>query len=221
MLESANDDPITKSRGLTTAVAGVTRLQSGSGNTSNASITTVPLSGNGNTNNTTTVASSFADQSSENILYPFRIKHLGKDEYTLYATTMQNRREWCEKIIEAKINHAASLFAQNAEPFRLRVIADAAFSYEGVSIGQQSILIKGTPLYRALKDMEKQFESTGRPGPICRARVNCATTFFQSTGSQKISMIAVGCDYGVFLSEADNPRTWTRVNFVAFCTAIC
>ncbi len=64
------------------------------------------------------------------ILYPFKIKHLGHEVYTLYATTPQSRQDWCSKIIEAKTRHARALFNQNAEPFRLRVLADGAFAYD-------------------------------------------------------------------------------------------
>ncbi|KAL0258151.1 Rho guanine nucleotide exchange factor [Diplodia seriata] len=144
----------------------------------------------------------------EKIMYPFRVKHLGKEMYTLFAPSSQNRQDWCEKILEAKTKHAAALFAQNAEPFRLRVMADSAFAYEGGAVGSQSITIKGTPLDRAIDDVEKIFANTGRPSPICRARVNCATAFMQPYGKP---MVAVGTDYGVYVSETANPRGWSRV----------
>lgn len=144
----------------------------------------------------------------EKIMYPFRIKHLGKEVYTLFAPSAQNRQDWCDKILEAKTKHAAALFAQNAEPFRLRVMADSAFAYEGGTGGSQSITIKGTPLDRAIDDVEKLFANTGRPSPICRARVNCATAFMQPYGKP---MVAVGTDYGVYISDTANPRGWTRV----------
>ncbi|KAL1604751.1 Rho guanine nucleotide exchange factor [Paraconiothyrium brasiliense] len=143
----------------------------------------------------------------EKIMYPFRIKHLGKETYTLFAPTAQNRLEWCDKIIIAKTNHAAALFSQNAEPFRLRVMADAAFAYESAMPSQKSITIKGTPLDRSIAEVEKLFANSGRPVPICRARVNCATAFNQPYGKH---MVAVGTDIGVYISEYDNPRGWTK-----------
>lgn len=142
------------------------------------------------------------------ILYPFKIKHLGQEMYTLFAPSAQARDDWCDKIIEAKIKHAAALFAQNAEPFKLKVIADSAFAYDGPLTGQKCIVIKGTPLDRAIKDVEKMYAHTGRPGPVCRARVNCATAFMQPFGK---AMVAVGTDYGVYISEVNNPRGWQRV----------
>lgn len=157
---------------------------------------------------------------SEKILFPFRIKHLGnKEPYTLFSLSASNRSEWCNKIIEAKTKHAASLFAQNAEPFRVKVMADSAFYYDsygnigkdalGVSGGGKPVVIKGTPTDRAITEVEHRFRDTGRPGPICRARVNCATSF--TTPYPGKHMVAVGTDYGVYISEIDNPRGWSRV----------
>lgn len=185
-----------------------------------------PIPGNLPSNNTSTSLNSLGRVSSlqstppivtplegppkdDKTLYPFRVKHLGKETYTLYAPTLQNREEWCNKVIEARTKHAAALFAQNAEPFKLRVIADSAFAYDGaVAAGQSSIVIKGTPLDRAIRDVEKMYANTGRPGPVCRAKVNCATSFIQPGGKQ---MVAVGTEFGVYISETDNPRGWQRV----------
>lgn len=145
----------------------------------------------------------------EKLLYPFRVKHLGQDFYTLYATSASNRQDWCDKILEAKTKHAMSLFAQNAEPFRLRVVADTAFATDPLTAGLKSTTIKSTPLDRAIREVEKTFEKAGpRPGPVCRAVVNCATAFIPLYGKP---MVAIGTDYGVYLSDAQNPRGWTRV----------
>lgn len=122
------------------------------------------------------------NRDTERLLFPFRIKHLGKAEvYTLYAATAQNRQDWCDKIIEAKTRHAASLFKQNAEPFRLRVVADTAFAYDAMSGIPKSIVIRGTPLDRAIREVEDHFAGQPRPNPVCRASVNCATNFHQRT----------------------------------------
>ncbi|KAF2213827.1 hypothetical protein CERZMDRAFT_38775, partial [Cercospora zeae-maydis SCOH1-5] len=152
--------------------------------------------------------SSMGEGRDDRILFPFRIKHLGRDVYTLFASTEQARSEWCHKIIEAKRKHAAALHAQNAEPFRLRVMADSAFVYDPFGGSGKGVTIQGTPLDRAIKEVDTRFKDTGRPGPICRARVNCATSF--STPHPGKQMIAVGTDYGVFVSEVDNPRGWTK-----------
>jgi hypothetical protein len=223
VLESEDDDPVIRS--AVKGIAAVTpvaksgselRLGRGAGingpvpgmlvhtNTSN-SLSSTNTSGSGKTIGQNVNLENGRD---EKIMYPFRIKHLGKETYTLFAPTAQNRAEWCDKLIIAKTNHAAALFSQNAEPFRLRVMADAAFAYESAMPSQKSIAIKGTPLDRSIDDVEKLFSNSGRPVPICRARVNCATAFNQPYGKH---MVAVGTDIGVYISEYDNPRGWTKV----------
>ncbi|KAL8936238.1 MAG: hypothetical protein Q9216_005037, partial [Gyalolechia sp. 2 TL-2023] len=227
VLESTNDDPVVKSniKGIGT-VAAVARpnasaqdarnnrssISNGTGpgtlthvNTS-SSTSSVSTLGSGKTLVPNTVLENSRD--TERLLYPFRIKHLGKSElYTLYASTSQVRLEWCDKIIEAKTRHAASLFRQNAEPFRLRVVADSAFAYDAMSGIPRSINIPGTPLDRAINEVETRFAGQPRPNPICRASVNCATNFHQPYGNP---MIAVGTDFGVYMTHRDNPRGWFR-----------
>ncbi len=160
---------------------------------------------------TMVAATTLESPKDEKVMYPFRIKHLGFDNsYTLYAPSSKNREEWCGKIISAKTRHAASLYRQNAEPFRLRVVADTAFFYDAMSGQGKTIVIPGTPLYRAVQEIEKTCEEIRpKPGPVCRAAVNCATSFNQPFGNP---MVAVGTDYGVYTSNYANPRGWTRVS---------
>lgn len=219
VLESTNDDMVVKSsvKGVTTVTkstpTATTDTRQNRANTNgdrtsslehistNTSISTMASA-------TKVVTSTNLEENAKS-MFPFRIKHLGRSEvYTLYAPTAQNRQDWCDKIIEAKERHARSLFSQNAEPFRLRVMADTAFAYDAISaVGKGSgIRIRGTPLDRAIRDMENEYGGA-RQAPVCRAMVNCATTF---TCYGK-SMVAIGTDYGVYTAEASNPRGWTRV----------
>ncbi|KAJ5360293.1 hypothetical protein N7517_009484 [Penicillium concentricum] len=195
-LESTDDDPVVKSsvRGVST----VTPSQAGAAS---------PLahSGSGGSGGNGAADSSRDDK----ILYPFKIKHLGKTgTYTLYAFSVQSRAKWCQKIIEAKTKHAAALFSQNAEPFRLRVVADTAFAYSDQTPGSKSVIIKGTPLHRAIKEVEKQHETSNtRPTAICKTAVHCATVFQQPPGRV---MCAIGTENGLYMSELNNPRGWYR-----------
>jgi hypothetical protein len=227
VLESEDDDPVIRSavKGIA-AVTTVTgkgggelRLARGATNSSmpgalthtntNTSMSSTNTGSTGKTMVNTTVVDNTKD---EKIMYPFRLKHLGKETYTLFAPSAANRADWCDKLIIAKTKHAAALFAQNAEPFRLRVMSDAAFAYESAVPSQKGITIKGTPLDRSIDEVEKLFTNVGRPVPICRARVNCATAFHQPYGKQ---MVAVGTDIGVYISEYDNPRGWTKVRLIS------
>jgi hypothetical protein len=225
VLESTNDDPVVKSSvkgiGAVTAVAKTApssaaeaRLQRTTTNGLERTNTLEHTNSAGSVTTVSSVTRLTATNSSDNdarSMYPFRVKHLGKSEvYTLYAPTAQNRQDWCDKILEAKTRHAASLFEQNAEPFRLRVMADSAFAYDAIAAVLQKgvVSVKGTPLDRAIREMEKTHGAGPRPGPVCRAQVNCATAF-SCYGKQ---MVAIGTDYGVYTSEASNPRGWTRVS---------
>jgi hypothetical protein len=221
VLESEDDDPVIRSnlKGIAPVNQAAERVKGGGlGRNTNSPgpgtlqhTTTSTSFGSANTGNSgkTAVGNAILDNNKDDkILYPFRVKHLGKETYTLYATSANNRAEWCDKLIIAKTRHAAALFAQNAEPFRLRVMADAAFAYDSAVPSQKAITIKGTPLDRSVEEVEKLFLQQGRPVPICRARVNCATAFNQPYGKH---MLAVGTDIGVYVSEFDNPRGWSKV----------
>lgn len=229
VLESSNDDPIVKSsvKGIggigtmtgTPRGAADPRLarttSTMSGGSAPATVVTTSSSSTKDSNslNKTMVTSTVLQDSSskeDKILYPFRVKHLGKSEvYTLYAPSAASRAEWCESIVSAKTTHAAALFAQNAEPFKLRVLADTAFGYDSMSGLYRQTIIKGTPLDRAIEDVEQKYKGQPRPPPVCRAAVNCATTFNHPPGRL---MCAIGTDYGVYFSEYDNPRGWSRVS---------
>lgn len=221
ILEGANDPAVQKSsyvKGISSVREATGRTAPGDPNTLARTATNAsPAPGNlqhvntgASTNTLSTVTSLGEGKDSDKILYPFRVKHLGRDTYNLFALTEQSRRDWCTKIIEAKTKHAAALHAQNAEPFRLRVMADSAFVFDAFGGSGKGVMIKGTPLDRAVKEVEHRFKDTGRPGPICRARVNCATSF--STPYPGKQMVAVGTDYGVYVSELDNPRGWIKAS---------
>lgn len=231
ILESRDDNPVVKSK---TGIASVTTVVPTGGNEAGNRLTriasTQPSPGPGqlqHTNTSTSIQSSGSMPPSmqrtvtttilepaggskeDKTMFPFRIKHLGKEVYTLYAPSAQNREDWCDKILEAKTRHAASLFQQNAEPFKLRVMADCAFGYESNSQSAgKSIVIHGTPLDRAVREVEERYKDAGRPPVMCRARVNCATSFTQSDGKE---MCAIGTDFGVYIATLNDPRGWNRV----------
>ncbi|KAK0628639.1 CNH domain-containing protein [Bombardia bombarda] len=224
-LESLNDDPVTKQKGLTAPLTRTTAA-AGSGTQLNKVASngvdrpglehTATGSSMGSLQTVTRLTSGSTDDSK--IIYPFRIKHLGHEIYTLYASTAQERVSWCQAFIEAKTRHARALHAQNAEPFRLRVLSDGAFAYDSTSmLGRQpGVSIRGTPLDRAIREMEQVYGPGRGPPPVCRAQVNCATAF-TSFGK---SVIAIGTDYGVYISESSNPRGWTRSVQIAKVTQI-
>lgn len=231
VLESVNDDPVVKGgvKGLG-AVTTVNKTAQAGGSDSKLNLNRSQTNGLDRSNtleqtvsNNSGVNASYSDRTvirtttttsndtDTKAMYPFRVKHLGKpDVYTLYAPSAQSRETWCDKILEAKTRHAASLYEQNAEPFRLNVMADSAFAYDAANFSSAriNVSVKGTPLERAIRKMEDTHPAVPRPAPVCRAMVNCATAF----SCYGKPMIAIGTDYGVFTAEANNPRGWTRVS---------
>ncbi|KAG9237904.1 rhoGEF protein-like protein [Amylocarpus encephaloides] len=221
VLESTNDDPVVKSsvKGIGAVTTTAKTAQSSSDLRLNRSMTN-GVGGNplehtssnqsvATMNSVTKLTPTSTNDTDARSMYPFRVKHLGKSEvYTLYAPSASNRQDWCDKILEAKTRHAASLFEQNAEPFRLRVMADTAFGNDVLSASSQRNLVsvRGTPLERSIREMEKQYGAGPRPGPVCRAQVNCATAF----SCFNKAMVAIGTDYGVYIAEENNPRGWSR-----------
>lgn len=207
-LESMNDEPVMKQKGLTAPLGRTTAAPSGS------QLSKAPTNGgrpgleHTPTGSSTSLGPAASNDLEGKVLYPFKVKHLGHEMYTLYAPSAQDRLNWCTSIIEAKTRHAKALFAQNAEPFRLRVLADASFHCDvnSVSARVSGVPAKGTPLDRAIQDLEKVLGPAQGISPVCRAQVNCATGF-SAFGK---SIIAIGTDYGVYISDPSNPRGWTR-----------
>ncbi|KAK1238629.1 hypothetical protein MKX07_004205 [Trichoderma sp. CBMAI-0711] len=226
-LESMNDEPVIKQKGITAPLARTTAVGPAAGTTTQLSkvatnSTARPGLEHTATNSTTGSATTLTPTPSSDvegkILYPFKIKHLGYEVYTLYASSARDRAEWCSKIVEAKTMHAKALFSQNAEPFRLRVLADAAFHYDISSPHARSagVPVKGTPLDRAIQELEDVLGSAQGVAPVCRAQVNCATAF-SAFGK---AVIAIGTDYGIYIADPSNPRGWTRTVQIARVTQI-
>ncbi|KAI9676053.1 MAG: hypothetical protein M1817_000796 [Caeruleum heppii] len=223
VLVSSNDDPVVKSsvKGIAAVSTGArtqTPVEARLGRTTSAQSTGPGTLTHSSTNSSMVTNTVLDGPKDEKVMYPFRVKHLGQDVYTLYAPSAANRQDWCDKILEAKTKHAASLFAQNAEPFRLRVQADSAFQYDASVGSPRNAIIKGTPLERAVREVESTLQSDGaRPNPVARAYVNCATSFIQPYGQP---MVAVGTSDGVFITETQNPRGWRRAITIAHVTQI-
>ncbi|KAK1701044.1 CNH domain-containing protein [Colletotrichum godetiae] len=214
-LDSMNDDPISKQKGITAPLARAGGAGSdprlnriATNGTERPGLEHVATSSSIGSTSAARLTPTMSNDPEGKILYPFKIKHLGHETYTLYATSAQSRAEWVEKIIEAKTRHAKALFSQNAEPFRLRVLADSAFVYDAASaVGRQpGVPIRGTPLDRAVREIEEVYGPGRGPAPVCRAQVNCACGF-NAFGK---SIVAIGTDYGVYISDATNPRGWMR-----------
>jgi hypothetical protein len=202
VLEGTHDDTLVRSSvpgfgAAATAVGRLTRTQ------------TFPVERTNLNDTSNGILSAAKPEDNTRLLYPFRIKHLGKPEsYTLYAPTAANQRDWCEKIIEAKERHVATLLAKNPEPFQLRVIAGQSFRYSIASATRKGsgVHIRGSSLDRAIRAMESQYTDVAAG---YRTSVHCAAEF-SCNGEFKL---AIGADDGIYVSEGSSPRRWTRVSW--------
>ncbi|KAG3185724.1 hypothetical protein PC129_g25275, partial [Phytophthora cactorum] len=149
-LESMNDEAIQKQKGITAPLGRATTANTSGTQLNKVSSNTGGRPGLDHVTTSSSMGSSHLTPTNTNdaegkILYPFRVKHLGHEVYTLYASSARDRADWCSKIIETKTRHAKALFSQNAEPFRLRVLADASFHYDVTSMYAKSagVPVKG------------------------------------------------------------------------------
>ncbi|KAL2757729.1 hypothetical protein ACRALDRAFT_1061048 [Sodiomyces alcalophilus JCM 7366] len=224
-LDSINDDPISKQKGIATPLARnagpvVTDNRLNKMTTNGNERPSLEHAGTNSSMGSVSMARLTPTMSNDKdkILYPFRVKHLGHETYTLFASSAEKRADWVQKIIEAKTRHAKALFSQNAEPFRLRVLADSAFAYDSATAltKQLSVPVRGTPLDRAIRELETVYGPGRGPAPVCRAQVNCATGF----SAYGKSIIAIGTEYGVYISDSTDPRGWSRTIHVSKVTQI-
>jgi hypothetical protein len=152
------------------------------------------------------------DKQGKQRLFPFRITHLGKETYTFLASSLDEWKIWCDKTVGAKTAHAVSLHAQDAEPFRIRVLADSAFAYGSIAVLTPEIqapMIKGTTLARALEDAEHLSNQV----PVCRAKVYCVTSYTLDLNTvDQDRMIVAGTEIGVYvIDHSMRPPQWMKV----------
>lgn len=141
-------------------------------------------------------------------LRSFTVVHLGKETYTLSAKTQESRQEWWDSITTLKFNRAESLRTQNAEPFGLRVLANAAFGSNKEAKGVGSIPMSPLfgPLNHAIQNFESRYGNL-HSAPINKVKVNCASSYT----SRSESMLAVGTDSGVYITKLGSTEIWLKV----------
>lgn len=186
VLESCSDDAISKSS--TKFGAGVF-----STNTTSSSSSTQALHNMAQNNN---------DGDAPDLLYPFRVTHLGQAgaTYTLYALSSNDRDKWREAIIAAKKRHYFTIHSIHAEPFRLRVLSDVAFGYE--------VPVK-LPVYTAANAVDRALanRALSKTRPLAKSRITCGVSFVFVDG---IEYWMLGLDYGVYVYDSRPGSIWRR-----------
>ncbi|ODV97117.1 hypothetical protein PACTADRAFT_48873 [Pachysolen tannophilus NRRL Y-2460] len=138
--------------------------------------------------------------------YSFKIRQTSKHHsYTFYTKSLIERNEWLSVL--SQVQSTLSRKLRKIEPYKLKIIADSAFSYDQNEMPHNlPIISEGNPMDLAIKEIEKQY-----PGELPRAqmvsRVLCSTNFRYLDNEY----ILVGLNFGIFMSDIDNPRNWTRI----------
>ncbi|VVT45824.1 uncharacterized protein SAPINGB_P000909 [Magnusiomyces paraingens] len=209
VIEQADGEPVIKSntKMLTGVLSGGSHdskkqsKNSSSGNGSSGN-------GNGSNNGTGTPAgsgSSGAVYDNENIIYPIKVRDLGatgnhasKAVYYLYTQTDEERRAWVSKMLLAKRDYSSAAFAQNSEPFRVRVVEDRFFSYDNGEAPKLAVYAESTALDRGICEYEAANGST-RVGTLTTAtsRINCSVTC--SLGGKYF--MVVGLENGIYACD--------------------
>jgi hypothetical protein len=154
------------------------------------------------------VAKSKIPRSSENtvLIYPIKISDLGLNgqSYEIFTETEEERVKWIEKILKTKKDYSASVYALNAEPFRLRVVEGFYFGYS--TNLKLPMFSEGTALDRAIENYEKTLTRLPRQLSATHARVNCAVSFLLDERQLTI----IGADDGIYVRLEEKSRQWIR-----------
>lgn len=143
--------------------------------------------------------------------YPFKVRYTGQHaSYTFYAESLQDRDSWFHSI-----NQVQSKKVKNSifEPFKITILSDQ-FAYEqGEQPQKLPLLAAGSNIDTALKSFESDYGQTldARnpviPRPLMFSEVLCGTTFH----FQERTFYALGLNFGLYMTEVENPKGWKRV----------
>ncbi|CAN6649846.1 hypothetical protein TRVA0_024S00496 [Trichomonascus vanleenenianus] len=211
VLEVCDSEPVTKSSSSKLGMGTFTsQVSAQDGSSKRMSILPSPISPikPDGTSGSSQAVTSLGDGDKE-VLYPFKISHLGQEgqTYTMYAMSSIDRERWKEAIITAKKQYSSAVYALNAEPFRMKVLADYAFGYEAANTPRIPVFSPATALDRALSDARRLYKSDSIPRPLAKSRINCGVSFVFADGHEYMFL---GLDYGVYVSSPHTGSIWRR-----------
>lgn len=183
VLESCSDDPVSKSS-----------TKFGAGVFSTGAATT--------TGTTLQASQSQVDSVGDDLLYPFRVTHLGQAgaTYTLYAHCSADRDKWHSAIVSAKKRHYFTVHSIHSEPFRLRVLSDVAFGYD-VPV-KLPVCTPANAVDRALSN-----RPLSKTRPLINSKINCGVSFVFVDG---IEYWMLGLDFGIYVYDSRPGSIWRR-----------
>lgn len=140
------------------------------------------------------------------LIYPIKLCDLGLNgqSYEIFTETEEERSKWLEKILKTKKDYSSSVYALNAEPFRLRVVESTYFGYSANL--KLPVYSEGTALDRAIENYEKNLPRFSKQLATTFARVNCTVTFLLDERQLTI----VGADDGLYVQLGEKRRQWIR-----------
>jgi hypothetical protein len=123
--------------------------------------------------------------------------------YTLYTSSSIDRDKWKDAIISAKREHSSAMYALNAEPFRMKVVADYAFGYDSSYSPKLPVFTAASAVDRALRETGNQ----DKPRPLVKSYINCGVSFVFADGNEYCML---GLDYGVYIHDGKPDSIWRR-----------
>lgn len=146
------------------------------------------------------------EDSMEGIMFPLRIRHIGKDaiSYTLYASSAHTRTRWGEDLTKA-IEEYNKIQSSETGPFSVRVLADQSFGYSFYDRPRLHVFMRGGVVEAALDEI--QYPASDRVATPVNGRISCATRFHSAGG---LSQICIGTEHGIWCSNPGNIREWYK-----------
>lgn len=203
VVESVDDEPVVKSKA--NQVVGV--LAGNGADPRRMTRLYNAKSPNNSKGNELTVKSQRALASENaNMIFPIKLRDQGlnRKTYYIYTNTEEERSNWVTKILSAKREYSSSVYALNAEPFRLCVVEDRYFGYDSAEAPKLPVFAQATPLDRAIQEYEQKVDSKSLR-PCVNSKVNCSISF--TFGGMQLTMI--GCHNGLYVRE-EGKKDWTR-----------
>jgi hypothetical protein len=141
--------------------------------------------------------------------YSFIIRHAGQNlSYRFFSASLSEREEWIKSFNKVKQTKGN---VKTSETCEISVLSDQFQYPDGQQPQKLPICVPGSNIDLLLKNfqnsIELQFDELSISRPVMVSEVLCGTTIkFQGQ-----SFHVLGLNFGLFITEASNPRGWKRV----------
>lgn len=141
--------------------------------------------------------------------YQFSIRHSGQNlSYKFYTESLNERDSWIQSFNRVKQTKGKS---SSTEPYQINILSDQFQYPDGQQPQKLPICVPGSNIDLVLKSfqtsIEQQFQGLSISRPVMVSEVLSATTIHFQNQSYHI----LGLQFGLFMTEVNNPRGWKRV----------